>query len=352
MSEAPASWSIVGAGNVGGSLIDMVAKPEVAERHNLQPAPDFVLRRDGWHQGSAQGEVVTHIQPHETPFSDVLFIATPSTPDHEPMLSMMRSQVYDSQRMVVTAEKGSLAENYEHFAVAHGKVFGYWATVGGGSKLVQKLELDAQDTSNIKELHLATNATLTYIFSGVASGESLDEVVNAAGKLGYAEPGATGVYDVIHQEAAGDVPRKTAIVLQTIFPEMVGLDLLKKMDTDLSEDQILEALNEADRYRYLVSVFPEHAGDQAERMGEGRLGGFMFEHEGWIVLGGFQRTDRTNALKRFNTVAGAGAGYYINLGPKDKSTIDGENFVVGTGAGGAVTANAMLDNYQALRQAA
>jgi hypothetical protein len=87
-------------------------------------------------------------------------------------------------------------------------------------------------------------------------------------------------------------------------------------------------------------------------MSDGRLGGFQFEHEGWLVIGGFQRTDRTNALSRFNTVAGAGAGYYINLGPKDKSTIDGENFVVGTGAGGAVTANAMLDNYSALRQAA
>jgi homoserine dehydrogenase len=186
----------------------------------------------------------------------------------------------------------------------------------------------------------------------VAAGESTDEVVSAAGKLGYAEPGAVGVFDVIHNEAMHDVPRKTAIVLQTIFPEMVGLDLVAKMETELSEDDVLDALNEADRYRYLVSVFPEYAADQAGRMNEGRLGGFHFEQGGWLVTGGFQRTDRTNALSRFNGIAGAGAGYYVNLGPKDKSTIDGENFVVGTGAGGAVTANAMLDNYQALRQTA
>ncbi len=345
MSEMPAaSWSIVGAGNVGGALIDMAAKPEVAAGDGLETTPQYVLRSDGWHEGSPDGPLAM-LEPFNTPSSDVLFIAAPSTGDHEPMLSLMRTQL-EIGGTVVTCEKGVLAEHFEELTTASGEL-GYWATVGGGTKLVQKLELDATDPQNIKELHLATNATLTYIFHGVASGGNLDEVVDAAGKLGYAEPGATGVYDVIFNEAAYDVPRKTAIVLQTIFPEMVGLEL-DDMATELSEDDVLKALNEANRYRYLVSVFPEAARTRADRLSDGRLGGFAFEREGWIVIGGLQRVDHSNSLSEFKAITGAGAGYYIDTGPLDKSMIDGDNLIKGTGAGGAVTAAAMLNNYRHL----
>jgi len=270
------------------------------------------------------------------------------------MLSLMRDRIHHDC-LVVTAEKGALAEHYDDGLVHRSNTaperLGYWATVGGGTKLIPKLEFDTRDPNNIKELHLATNATLTYIFSEVASGANLDEVVDAAGKLGYAEPGATGAYDVIHNEAANDVPRKIAIVLQTIFPEFRGVPLAS-MDTDLSEHDVMCALNEADKYRYLVSIYPEEAEETAASRSDDRLGGFEFEHEGWRVLGGLQRVDRTNPLSLFKVLSRADAGYYIDLGPQDRSTIDGPNFVMGAGAGGAVTANTMLDNYDYLRQAA
>ena len=296
MSEMPgsnpeaATWSIVGAGNVGGALIDMVAKPEVAARHGLEPEPRFVMRKDGWHAGGPDGPLA------QVEMTDVLFIATPSTPDHQPMLSLMRDRLHHGMT-VVTAEKGVLAEHFEEMTALPEQV-GYWATVGGGTKLVPKMLFDTRDPGNIKELHVASNATLTYTYSEVASGGNLDEVVDAAVKLGYAEPGATAAYDVIHGEAAGDVPRKTAIVLQSIFPEFVGIDL-EKMDTELTEEQVMRSLSHADRYRYLVSVFPEGAEELAASRTEGRLGGFEFVHEGWLVVGGLQRVDRTNPLAYF-----------------------------------------------------
>lgn len=340
------SWSMVGAGNVGGALIDMVAKPEVAEAHGLEQQPQYVLRRDGWHLGGPEGPVAND-DPFQIPESDVIFIATPSTANHEPMLTIMSEQL-DRDGIVVTAEKGVLAEHYTDLVSPPGKL-GYWATVGGGTKLIPKLEYDTRDPGNIKELHLATNATLTYVFSEVANGRNLDVVVDAAVKLGYAEPDATGAYNVIRNEAANDVPRKISIVLQSVFPEFAGLPLAR-MQTRLSEKQVLQALNEADKYRYLVSVYPESAAETARSRSEDRLGGFHFKEEGWLVIGGLQRIDRTNPLRWFRSLDGAGAGYYIDLGPSDKSTIDGENFVGGTGAGGAVTANTMLDNYDYLRQ--
>lgn len=349
MAEVSAvNWSIYGAGNVGGSVIDMLAKPEVAANLGLRTQPEQVLRKDGWHEGGPDGPIST-FRPDEMPESKVLFVAAPSTEDHEPALSLMRDQL-SRGRTVVTAEKGVLAQHFEELTELSGQL-GYWATVGGGTKLIPKLEYDTRDSANIKELHLATNATLTYIFSEVASGGSLDEVVHAAGKLGYAEPGATGAYDVIHNEAANDVPRKIAIVLQTIFPEFTGISL-DEMATDLPEKKVLKALNKADKYRYLVSVYPKSSKRLSKRQSKGRLGGFQFEHEDWRVIAGLQRVDRTNPLGFFKVLSRADGGYYIDLGADDKSTMDGRNYIGGSAAGGDVTANTMLDNYDALREAA
>ncbi len=58
MSERNSSWNSLGAGTVGGALLDMVAKPEVAHDMGLMQHPSYVLRRDGWHEGGKDGPVV------------------------------------------------------------------------------------------------------------------------------------------------------------------------------------------------------------------------------------------------------------------------------------------------------
>jgi homoserine dehydrogenase len=344
---APESWAIAGAKNVGGELIKMVAKPRVAVDYGLEPYPVAVLDREGWHTGSKEGPVLPGLESDDLPDVDVLFIATPSTENHQPMMRLMGQQL-EKGRTVVTCEKGTLAEHYEELTNTPGKL-GFWATVGGGIKLSPKLALDAQDPDNIKLLILSTNATLTYASSEVAAGNDRDEVIQTARLLGYSEPEAVAPFDVIHGEAAGDVPRKLAIVWNTIFPHLAEL-APSKIETDLTEQDVRQALNQADRYRYLVAIVPEEDDETANEMRNERLGGFDLAHEGWNIFGGMLRVDRTNALNKFQGLTGAGAGYYIALGPQDRSTVDGWNFVSGSGAGGAVTANAMLDNYIALRR--
>jgi homoserine dehydrogenase len=351
MSKATASWCILGAGTVGQSVINMVAKAEVAAEYGLSWHPEQVLRRDGWHKGGIDGPL-TGLHPGELPDCDVLFVTLPSTPGHEPVLSLTRQQLAKG-RTVITAEKGALAEHYAELTKTPSKL-GYWATVGGGTRLIPKLQLDATDPGNIKELHLALNATLTYIFSEVAAGKSVKAVVAAACEHGYAEPGATDAYEVIRAEADQDVRSKVLIALGAILPEFtdVQLEVIRAFykKPALSKPAVHKALDEAGKYRYIVSVYPEKAKEKAKRTSKGRLGGFEFEHKGWLVIAGLQRVDRANALSEFKTMSGAGAGYYIDLGPLDKSTNDGQNFVKGTGAGGDTTANAMLDNYKALRE--
>jgi len=345
MSETVSTWSIVGAGNVGGEIIDMVAKPDVAARLGLLPTPDYVLRRDGWHEHGTNGPIG---EPDATklPDSDVLFVSSPSTPDHEPMRTLMHQQL-EGGRIVVTAEKGTLSEHFGELQRFHN--LGYWATVGGGTKLLPSLELHTQDPENVRNIHLALNATLTYIFGEVGSGRDLAQVVDASTKLGYAEPGAISPFDVILSEAAGDIPRKLAIVWNTIFPDSKPLSP-GVIDTKLLEEDVYRALNEADRYRYLVSLFQERDEKRAESIAQDKLGGFDIVHEGWIVMGGLQRVDRTNSVGRFKGSNGPAAGFYVALGPFDQSTIDGETFLMGTGAGGSTTANAMLDNYSHIKR--
>lgn len=345
MSEHLASWSIVGAGNVGSELIGMVAKPEVAKRLGLLQMPDYVLRQDGWHENSPEG-FVTEKDGTVLPDTDLLFIASPSTADHDPMLSLTREQI-DKGRIVVTAEKGMLADNSKEFRYQNR--LGYWATVGGGTKLLPTLEFHTQDPDNIREIHLALNATLTYIFGEASSGRSLVQVVEAAEKLGYSEPGSSSTYDIVNGEASFDVPRKLAIVWNTIFGDLAYLEP-NAITTELTEENVLKALNEADKYRYLVSLFSERDLTRAEAMSEDKIGGFKLIHEGWVLIGGLQRVDRTNSIGRFRATSGPEAGFYVNLGPVDQSTNDGETFVMGTGAGGATTANAMLDNYRHIRR--
>lgn len=342
MGQRGETWNCLGAGTIGGALLDMVAKPEVAHDMGLAQYPSFVLRRDGWHEGGKNGPIVEK-DPTKLPDGDVLLNTYPTMPNHFPLLTLMRQQLARGGE-VITAEKGTLSDNFGEFSDV-----GYWATVGGGTKLLPSLELHTQDPRNIREIHLALNATLTYIFGEVGSGQDVNDVVEAATKMGYAEPGATDAYDVIYGEAAGDVPRKLAIVWNTIFSDTKELSP-GEIKTELTQEDVIKALSAAHKYRYLVSMFPVADRERAEKMTESRIGGFSMEHEEWVIIGGLMRVNRTNKIGKFMNSNGPNAGFYVGLGPQDNSTNDGKTFLMGTGAGGAPTATAMLDNLQYLRR--
>lgn len=358
MSEVPQSWSIAGAGTVGGAVSHMVSNPRVAGDYGLQQLPVGVLRKDGWHEHGKDGPII-ETNALELPNSDVLFITSPSTPDNEPMLSLMRKQLALG-RIVVTAEKRTLAYNLAEFK-QYPDQLGYWATVGGGTRLIPTLELWAHDPGNVREMIINPNATLTYTYGEVSNGQDPDVTIKKAKARGLAEPDAAGVYDVIFNEATNDVSSKFVIALGTIFPHLAELSPAD-LNTVLTRQDIERSLADADKYRYLTAIFQARDAQRARQMTEGRLGGFELVHESLLVIGGLLRVDvdqDTNSIGRFKDTHGPESGFYVELGPcaeglspkQRKDTSDGHIFTMGTGAGGLTTANAMLDNYQAIRKA-
>lgn len=344
-------WSIAGAGVVGGCLIEMLAKNSIAARHGLLPYPDYVQRSDGWHSGRPDG-LPTDMEPTEMPLdTDVLFIATPPTLDNEPTLTLMRRQLALG-KTVITAEKATLAENFKELTSLPGQL-GYWATVGGGARLVPSLELYTLDPENVREIILAPNATLTYIFGKVQKGSTLVDAVEMAEAKGLVEPGETGLRDgpeIIRDEARLEIPRKMTILWNTIFPHLAPLPT-DKMVPELDNSEIFEAIERVRSFRYLVSLYPLSEAALAEKAENGKLpGGFRLFHEGWQVIAGFQRVDRNTNQRFFRNSRGPRAGYYVRLGAPGEEKDDGDYKVMGVAAGSRSTATAMLDNLIYIRR--
>ncbi len=347
----PGGWVSVGAGNIGQSYIDMLAKESVATRHGLKAQPNYVLRSDGWHRGGSHGEIVSGIEPTEIPpDTEVIFISTPATQDNEPMVSLMRRQL-QLGKTVVTAEKTSLADNFRELTTLPGQL-GYWATFGGGARLIPSLELFTLDPENVREIHLAPNATHTFIFGQVQKGKTVVEAVEMAEVAGLVEPGEPGMRDeleIIRNEAKLDIPRKMTILWNTIFPHLAALPT-DALQTELDNDQVLEAIARVRSYRYLVSLYPESEERLANKAEKGRMGGFKLYHDGWLIIGGLQRVDRKTGLRFFRNSRGPQAGYFIRLGGAGEAKDDGSYGILGAGAGARPTANAMLDNFKYIRR--
>ncbi len=345
-------WSIAGAGVVGGCLIEMLGKEGVAARHGLLPQPDFVQRTDGWHRGGPNGSL-TDIEPTDlpSPDTDVMFVATPPTPDNEPTFSLMQKQLALG-KTVITAEKATLAENFKELTSLPG-LLGYWATFGGGARLIPSLELYTLDPLNVREIQLAPNATLTFIFGKVQKGSTLVEAAEMAEAGGLVEPGESGMRDgleIISHEAKLEIPRKLTILWNTIFPKLPEMPP-DKIVPELDNDQIIRAIDRVRSYRYLVSLYPESEAALVKKAEKEKLpGGFKLFHAGWVVLGGFQRVDRNTSQRFFRNSRGPRAGYYVRLGAPGEKKDDGDNGAMGYAAGSRSTAKAMLDNLIYLRR--
>ena len=348
--ETSKRWSIAGSGVVGGAVIEMLAKEGVAARHGLNPDPDFVLRTDGWHRGGREGHL-TGIEPTELPpDTDVLFVATAPTVDDEPTYSLIKRQL-GQEKTVITAEKTSLAENFSELTSLPGQL-GYWATVGGGARLIPSLELFTLDPENVREIHIAPNATLTFIFGMVQKGSTLVEAVELAEKAGLVEPGDFGLTDELHiiqKEAKLDVPRKISILWNTIFPHLEPMPA-DALPTELDNDETLEAIRRVRSYRYLVSLYPETEAALAKKGNKGRIGGFKHYHAGCVAIGGCQRGDKSTLQRNFRNSRGPQGGYYIRLGAEGEQEDDGVYGSIGVSAGARATATAMLDNLIHIRR--
>ncbi|XOB42053.1 MAG: hypothetical protein ACKKMS_01620 [Candidatus Nealsonbacteria bacterium] len=218
---------------------------------------------------------------------------------------------------VVSSEKGALGNYFPELKPWISKI-GYSATVGGGTRLLHWLK--DRLTPGIKEIHLVINGTLNYIFDGLSRGKALDEVVEEAKKLGYAEPGTQEVLEVINTEACKDIPMKISVLLN-----ICGFGEIRAKNIDAQKIGgigLKKLVREATFRRYIVSIAKEENKEDV-------VGEFKFPINEWLVSCGFKnRTQNPLFLQLVPPGVNNAALIY---------GIDGTYILTGPGAGATPT---------------
>jgi homoserine dehydrogenase len=208
---------------------------------------------------------------------DVAVLCIPTIDDGATAYNYIKTLV-ENGIPTVTTEKGAMG-NYFHELknwVLQGKI-GFSAVVGGGTRLLHWVKWRLSPRTAV--VLLIINGTLNYIFDGLARGRPLEEVVEEAKILGYAEPGAQTPLEVINTEACKDVPMKIAAVINICgFGEVRAKEIQVKSISEKDEKRLVR---EAAFRRYIVSITKEE--DE-----EDIIGGFKFKLDSWYISGGFK----------------------------------------------------------------
>jgi homoserine dehydrogenase len=348
----PATWGLIGFGNIGHEVLRQISQSAVAKRIGLEQKPLYIFERVG--VLGPDGRTLTKYKDlSELPeLADVNFIALPSSNDGKLALSYILP-LLEKGKLVITAEKGALANHFSGLKAASDgfKRFGITATVGGGTRLLYVAREYSQDIDNITQIHLALNGTLAAMMDWVSpvakkDGFSLDEAAKQAVAHGYAEPGSTSPAAIIKAEAEGDIPKKLAIFYNIVGlgPSLVDWSALQ---FSLTDEQITQAASKTSPRRFIASLYsPAYVADNPAAPKDDIIGGFNIEHDGWRLVGGFRRADADPLFAPLANLSGPGNGIVVGLGP-DAS--DGVYAVTGPGAGVNPTVNAMIDDFIRLK---
>jgi len=229
---------------------------------------------------------------------------------------------------VVTSEKGALGNYFSELKPWIDKI-GYSATVGGGTRILHWLQ--ERITRETREIHLIVNGTLNFIFDGLNSGRSLEEMTQEAKTLGYAEPGSQSPLEVINTEACKDVPMKVSILLNTCG--FGGVRAREINVLPISETDLRKLNRETSFRRYIVSITKEENQDDI-------VGGFNFKLVEWHVSAGFKNRSH-NPLFLHLVPPGVNNAALV-------SGTDGKYILTGSGAGEAPTAGAIMKDIDGL----
>lgn len=336
------TWGLIGPGGVGGELQQQLADAQTAERLGLHTMPSFVIRSSGVY--GPDGQAIGRRLGDVPDLPETIFIAVPTTDDGTVAKGYI-TEVLSRGSNVVTAEKGAIANFYPELKrVSHNfDCLGFSASVGGGTRMIPELRTYCSDPGNVSQIHVSLNGTLAAIFGDMAppsgSGMSFDAAVKRAVELGYAEPGAKSPLDVIRGEAQGDIPKKVGILFNALGLSSKFFEW-QKLRFTLSDAQIRQAVQQADKRRFIISIYPEHAlsaGQQADI-----VGGFDVAHDGWRIAGGFQDITTNPHLASFAAANGPTNGFVVALGEHGSH---GTYALSGPGAGVGPTVGSMLHDY-------
>lgn len=307
---------IIGAGHIGAELYGR------ARARGWKV--DLVLKRSGVYSDlSARVDDSRNFRRHLNGL-DVAFLAIPTLDDGRTAYGYIK-MLLSRGIPVVTCEKGALSNYFPDLEGSLDRI-GYSATVGGGTKMLHFARQRAGPQT--REIHAVINGTLNYLFDGVSSGRTIEEVVDEAKKLGYAEPGAKTELEVINTEATRDVPMKTAILFNVLGLSSRKIRAKEIRVREMSKAKLDELLAGVQGRRYIVSI-------ARERRKEDVVGGFSLEAGDWYISAGFKRVDR-NPL--FDRMIPAGVNNAILLSEGK----DGAYILSGPGAGAGPTVSSMI----------
>lgn len=261
---------------------------------------------------------------------DLVFLAIPTLDDGYIAYSYIKTCIAKNIP-VVTCEKGALSNYFKELEpnLNLGKI-GYSATVGGGSRLLRYLK--ERIGPQVEEMHFIINGTLNYIFSGLADGRSLGEVIEETKKLGYAEPGAKHPLDVINKEAIDDVRMKSTILFNLCNLSSLKIKAKNIKPYKIKNSELKKLTREAQNRRYIVSIVKND--DKEENV----IWGFKHHVGNWCISAGFKHI-RDNPLFRKLISEGVDNAILISEGEFGK---DGTYVLSGPGAGPGPTTNSMI----------
>ena len=320
---------IIGFGNIGMELYRKI----LGMGWNVA----FVIKSDGIYRHFNGNNAVAKIEgisdyrdAEGLAELDMVFLAIPTADDGKTALGYIRFFNDVMGIPVITCEKGSPA-NYFREATEM-SMLGYSASVGGGTRLLKFL--NERMSPNVKEIHCVLNGTLNYIFDTVArKGMPLGEAAALAQQLGYAEPGAKDILEIINGEAVGDVPMKVCILMNScglVKEPIRAKDIRKEKITGTGLMTILY-----EKRRHIVSFTRR---DNREYV----IGGFSFYTGDWLVSAGFKRIPKGSLLEKA-VPEGVNNSMLVSEGRDGR---DGVYILTGPGAGAGPTTASMIKDAE------
>lgn len=198
--------ALLGLGTVGRGVFDLVvARPDLfevtgiavrdVERHMRAGAPRELLTTDPWSVVAGEADIIIETIGGPSPARELI------------------EQALRRGRDVITANKAVIAaegERLEHLAAIGGGRLLFSAAVGGGVPVVEAARRVAAGPG-VESIEGVLNGTTNFVLDRLADGVSLEDAVNLAQALGFAEDDPSADLDGL------DAANKLAVLASVSF---------------------------------------------------------------------------------------------------------------------------------------
>ena len=250
------SIGLIGGGTVGSSVLTLLHRRErILNALGFEPHLLPVLVRDA-------SKPRAHEHPNATFTSDETVLQ-----DADIIVEVIGGTTRTLERLlphlqagkpVITANKAMLAECWaplKPFAV-NGQLY-YEASVMAGTPVIGPLTGTLR-SSNPLELHAILSGTCNYILTRMESGVSYEAALTEAQARGYAEDPPT--LDVSGTDAA----HKLCVLARvTVDPDFLWGNVEIRGIDDLSQERVMDAVNNGKRVKLVGSITPDKKGWRA-----------------------------------------------------------------------------------------